>query len=138
VNQEKMVAEKRRFIRKDNQNYKSGIFEEFPKDKWPPFPPSSAPDKVLRSREFLVQVFSGEFPRLTISRTEIDKHGMWKDGISWDEMQTIKKGCGFGDCDAVEAFPKDKDLVNVANMRHLWIVPPGYATFFWRDGKEPI
>jgi hypothetical protein len=132
VSQEKMVAEKRRFIRKDNLNYKSGVFEEFPREQWPPLPSSSAPDKVLRSREFLVQVFNGEFTRLTISRTEIDRHGNWKDGISWEEMQSIKKACGFGDHDAVEAFPKDKDLVNVANMRHLWIVPPEYSKFFWR------
>lgn len=135
---EKMVAEKRRFIREENKKFKTGVFVEWPKEKWPPIQISAPPDKVMRSREFFVQIFGGELPRLTISRTEINKHGDWKEGISWEELMDIKSGCGFGDRDAVEAFPKDKDVVNVANMRHLWIVSPEYSKFFWRDGKEPI
>lgn len=90
--------------------------------------------EVWRSREFLVQVFS-EGPgvvRASINRTSIDSSkGRWDDGISWDEMQRIKREIGRGAKDAVEVFPADRDLVNVANMRHLWVMdqPLPYA---WR------
>ena len=57
--------------------------------------------------------------------------GRWKDGISWDALQEIKSAVGYGDRDAVEIFPAQKDLVNVANMRHLWIVPESIP-FAWR------
>lgn len=136
MNNEKMIAEKRRFVREENKKFKTGVFVEVTKDQWPTKPISVLPDKVMRSREFFVQIFGGEFPRLTISRTEINKHGDWKDGISWEELQSIKRECGFGESDAVEVFPADKDIVNVANMRHLWIVTPEYSKFFWRKGVD--
>jgi len=68
-------------------------------------------------------------------QTELNDSGGWSDGITWDEMQAIKDGCGFADHDAVEAHPKRSDITNLANMRHLWVVPPKYAQFFWRMVK---
>jgi len=51
-----------------------------------------------------------------------------------EALQEIKSAVGYGDRDAVEIFPAQKDLVNVANMRHLWIVPESIP-FAWRkDG----
>lgn len=92
--------------------------------------------KVFRSREFLVQVFDetqhGAVSRLTINRTELDDRGEWRAGISWDELQRIKHCCGYGHCDAVEVFPKEIDVVNVSNMRHLWVVPDDCLKFAWR------
>jgi len=88
---------------------------------------------VLRNRDFLVQVytyFDGTL-RLTINRTDIDQHGAWKDGITWDELQTIKNAVGYEDCDAIEVFPRKADLVNASNMRHLWILPTNLP-FIWR------
>lgn len=90
---------------------------------------------VFRSREFLVQVFPGRITRLSVCRTELLPNGHWRDGITWDELQSVKAGCGFGDCDAVEVYPKTTDVVNVANMRHLWLVPQEYTDFFWRSQK---
>lgn len=129
------LREMRRYLRDENQRYKSGVFEDVPKDQWPnqKYPPS----KVLRSREFLVQIFEETVTRISINRTELDNDGNWKDGITWDEMQSVKDGCGYSDFDAVEAHPRKEDVVNVANMRHLWIVPPDYAKFFWRK-KDPL
>lgn len=40
---------------------------------------------------------------------------------------------GLADSWAVEVFPADADVVNVANMRHLWILPDAPA-FAWRKG----
>lgn len=59
--------------------------------------------------------------RLTVNRRELQANGSWKDGITWDELQLVKSDCGFGNYDAVEVYPADDKLVNVANMRHLWV-----------------
>ena len=68
--------------------------------------------------------------RLSICRTAITGD-RWTDGISWNDIQRLKHECGRGDKFAVEIYPADKDVVNVANMRHIWILdePPVYA---WR------
>ena len=54
---------------------------------------------------------------------------IWDDGISWDQIQEIKSLVGYGDKWAVECFPPDQEVVNVANMRHIWILnnPPEYG-----------
>ena len=91
---------------------------------------------VWRSREYLVQVFEPKNggQRMTVSRTSVEA-GMWRDGISWDELQLLKRQCGFGDFWAVEIYPADADIVNVSNMRHLWILafPPDFA---WRKRSQ--
>ena len=124
----------RRQLYEDNKNYKSGVYDEVPKSKWPPFGDRfPMPTRVLRSKEFLVQIFEAEFTRLTISRNKIRSDGHWEDGITWEEMQGVKDACGYAERDAVEAYPKKRDIVHVANMRHLWIVSDDYSKFFWRD-----
>jgi len=35
------------------------------------------------------------------------------------------------DADAIEIFPADMDVVNVANMRHLWVMAEP-VEFAWR------
>ena len=70
--------------------------------------------------------------RLSVQRTEVDGTGAWRDGITWDELQRIKGECGFGDFDAIEVYPRDRDVIYEANMRHLWVLaePLGFA---WRN-----
>lgn len=95
------------------------------------------PARVFRSRDYLVQVYVSDGDiRISACRTELDSEGYWKDGISWEELQRIKNECGFADKCAVEIYPPEADVVNVANMRHLWIYEP---PFMWRskhDGTE--
>lgn len=104
--------------------------EKIPRDNWPQDPDPNRLE-VWISRDFLVQIFDdakSEARRITINRTTIDNQGRWRDGITWDELQRIKADVGFGDVWAVEVFPPQDKVVNVANMRHLWIVPkPQFA-----------
>jgi hypothetical protein len=53
----------------------------------------------------------------------------WADGITWDTLQLLKRECGHGERWAVEVYPPDTDIVNVANMRHLWLLraPPPFG-----------
>lgn len=90
---------------------------------------SKPPLKVWRSRKFLVQLFDQDgHLRLSVNRTDIDREGNWQDGITWDELMECKCSCGFGDRWAVEVFPPDSQVVNVAPIRHLFLVDqPPYA-----------
>jgi hypothetical protein len=92
-------------------------------------PRGNPPLKVWRSRFFLVQLFNQDgHLRLSINRTKINNEGNWCDGITWDELMACKHACGFGDRWAVEVFPPEQHVVNVANIRHLWLVDqPSYA-----------
>ena len=104
----------------------------WPREQWPEKAYTGA-HTVFRSREFMVQVFDAKAPsiaRLSINRTALDGT-RWQDGISWDELQRIKNECGFTDYDAVEVFPTADTVVNVANMRHLWVVEHGTLAFKW-------
>lgn len=95
-------------------------------------PPKFIPARVWRSRKYLVQEFAedGTPTRLSVCRTSLNKNGHFEDGLTWDELQTIKNEIGYGDAWAVEIYPDDKHIVRDANMRHLWIVPRPF--FAWK------
>lgn len=106
-----------------------------PEYEWPKGATSRVRIDVWRNHKFLVQAF--EEPdgvvRLSISSTSVTANGRWKDGITWEELQSIKNDVGYGDRHAVEIFPSKDDLVNVANMRHLWVLKEPLP-FAWRNG----
>lgn len=91
------------------------------------------PFALWRSRKFFVMGHheQGGIVRLSIQRTSVGADARWQDGISWDDLQRIKSEAGYGERDAVEVFPADADTVNVANMRHLWVLPEPLP-FAWR------
>lgn len=97
---------------------------QIPKTQWPS---DRDPSRIetWRSSQYLVQVFQEKngVKRLSINRTTVNDKGRWNDEISWDELQQIKADVGLASKYAVEIFPADEDVVNVANMRHLWVLP---------------
>jgi hypothetical protein len=110
--------------------------QEVPRNQWPANAPPSIM-RVFRSRDFLVQEYestsSHVISRLSVCRTSISGN-RWKDGITWDELQRIKNECGYENTDAIEIYPADDDVVNVANMRHLWVMD-ARIPFAWRKQK---
>jgi len=83
------------------------------------------PFAIYRSRYYLVQMFAEADPniiRLSICRSKIGQDGRWLDGLSWDELQSIKSAVGYGDFQAFEVYPADSKVIDVANMRHLWVM----------------
>jgi hypothetical protein len=108
------------------------VLTEVPRAKWPPRmliePP--VPVCVWESREFLVQAFQEGVRhgslcvRLSCNRTTLGPDGRWEDGLSWEDLMRIKRECGYGEHYAVEVCPADSRIVNVANLRHLWILTP--------------
>ncbi|HBL8902008.1 TPA: hypothetical protein LTW63_004002 [Enterobacter hormaechei] len=113
-----------------------GTLKSVPKESWPIKMYDPKRSQVWVNAYFLVREFkeADGVIRLSINTTSMGGSGRWKDGITWDALQEIKNAVGYQDRDAVEIFPAQKDLVNVANMRHLWIVPESIP-FAWRkDG----
>lgn len=113
---------------------------ELPPSEWPAEYVALAPKgltRVLLSGRFLVQEFApveGGAVRLTVNRVKRKADlSSWQDGITWDELQRLKTEAGYGDAFAVEVYPADEDLVAVANMRHLWVLPEP-PPFAWRRG----
>jgi hypothetical protein len=106
-----------------------------PRSEWPLENQDGPILRVWRSRDFLVQEYAEAAPvlvRLSVLRTTLDpKVGRWVDGITWDELQSIKAQCGYGQHDALELYPIDSDVVNVANLRHLWVMASP-VSFAWR------
>jgi hypothetical protein len=126
------LKEARRYLYEQNRKFISGHFSFVPRSEWPEG--HGLPDEVYRSRDFLVMVYytPGEPTRLSVCRAELGNDGRWKDGITWDELQDIKRAVGYGHKCAVEVYPPGEDVVNVANMRHLWIYD---VPFRWRKEK---
>lgn len=79
--------------------------------------------EAWRSRDFCVQIYDRKDSnaiRMSVSRTDI-KGDRWVENITWDDLQRLKRECGRGMLEGFEIYPKDDDIVNVANMRHIWI-----------------
>lgn len=129
------TREQRRQLERDNAKLPKTL-QEIPRADWPMSSIGSTMTRVFRSRDYLVQEFAAEAPvlvRLSVLRTSLDGY-RWVDGITWDELQRLKAEIGYGDRDALEVYPADRDVVNVANIRHLWVMRDPVA-FAWREGK---
>lgn len=123
-----------RQLERDNRAWPEALRDCGPEalERWP-FD-SGRPIALLRSRTFMCQVFQepGGVIRLSFNRTTVDETTWrWAEGISWDDLQRLKREAGYGDREAVEVYPPDRDQVNVANMRHLWVLPEPLP-FAWR------
>ena len=132
------TREQRRQLARDNAKLPATL-TPVPSDQWPDLSyMTKKPCAVRRSRFFLVQSFDegNGVNRLSVARAEIDTTtGRWKDGITWDELQDIKRQVGLGEYMAVEIFPADRDVINVANMRHLWVMRDPLP-FAWKKGSS--
>lgn len=84
--------------------------------------------QLWRSRLYLVTRYDSpplngiEVRRLTVNRVTMRADGNWDQDIPWEDLQRCKRETGHGDWYGVEIYPRDRDIVNVANMRHLWLI----------------
>ncbi len=77
-------------------------------------------DDTVSTEDFEVQTLECPNGWLHLKIKRFDS----KDGITWDELQAIKDE-RFPNHTAVEIYPPHDEIVNEANIRHLWIVPNG-------------
>lgn len=114
-----------KYLKIENKKW-SAVLEWIHPAEWPQMvlPPEKMPIQVWRSRTFLVQVYDDKgYARISVVRTELGAGGRFRDGITWEELMRLKAQCGYGDKWAVEVFPADSEVVNVQNMRHLFVLP---------------
>ena len=92
------------------------------------YPGKSLPIKEIETTE------SKYLPK-KIVREDLKRTDLEDDAITWDELQRLKAEAGFADRWAVEVFPPDAQVVNIANIRHLFLLPgpPDYAWSSERD-----
>lgn len=123
-------------MRAENNKH-SKTMSRMPEEAWPTTRPPNIIE-VWRSDSFLAQVYqeSPEHLRVSICRTMINKSGGWKENITWEELMQIKREIGHGNSYAVEVLPMDRDIVNVANMRHFFILPA--MVVGWRKDVTPV
>lgn len=122
----------RRLMAKENAKWPLYL-KQIPREMWPRDRPEIL--EVWRSKGFLVQIYAEKngYVRMSVNRTMI-MNGEWVALITWDELMRLKRECGRGDLDALELFPADDDVVNVANIRHLFF-PPEPVAFKWGAGE---
>lgn len=127
------LKQARKYLARMNARWPATL-QEVPPEGWPDYENAKLV-RVLRSRHFLVQVFEeggdGSVLRMSVCRAAIKDDGNWDDELTWNELQWLKHEAGYGNQDAVELYPPDQDVVNVASMRHLWILPLPLP-FGWR------
>ena len=93
--------------------------------------------RAWRDNRYSVQLFhpvnAGQLGH--VERLSIRRHDEACD-FPWDEIQAIKNRVCGESREAFELFPRQADVVDVANMCHLWVLPEGtIAPFGWRkDG----
>ena len=107
--------------------------EEVPREAWP-FMPQLETEAlcVWRSKDYLAVLYrqlSDGNTRLTVNSVRRNGKGEWRDGITWDELQRVKQEC-LGDVWCMEVYPPEADVVNVSNMRHLWLLDEAPAQRF--------
>lgn len=117
--------------------------ELVPECEWPFFPAfETIPLKVWRSKDYLAVLYEQRadgMRRLTVNSTRRmpnrrRKSGTdWRDGITWDELQRVKNECLGEDVWCVEVYPAQGDVMDVANMRHLWPLDEPPATRFPKE-----
>lgn len=101
---------------------------EVSRDKWDHLNgnPNSDLIKVFKSDRFLVQIRKHkDSVRLSINKvkyTIVNGNPIWHDAITWDELQEIKNQCGYENFWLCEYYPPKDSVVNVANIRHLWVM----------------
>ena len=94
----------------------------------PYIPYSSHPEDIktiFRSKQYTVILwkqnrFDGK-QRFSITRNEwSSKERRYVGNISWDEIMEIKRQMGLGEVECWEYYPKDSEVINEANMRHIF------------------
>lgn len=88
--------------------------------------------KAIMSRRFLVALYQKKDAplRMTVNRNKLLANGRFEDGITWDELMECKRQVGYADLCMIEIYPPDSQIVDVANMRHLWLFEPD---FMWKE-----
>ncbi len=114
-----------------------------PPERWPPRRGSEYPTAVWLSRLYLAQQYACppcngiEVRRLSVNRVTartVGGRSQWDADIPWEDLMRCKRDTGHDDWYAIEIYPRDRDIVNVANMRHLWLLAEPLPIGWFENG----
>lgn len=93
--------------------------------------------KAYVSKRYFVQLYQEDNKplRISIIRNKVNVSMEWEDNLTWEEIQGIKDDIGFKNYDCVEVYPAHDNIVNVANMRHIWVMDK-LLPFSWKKGDK--
>ena len=126
---------KKRQKRRDFNKEKGLQFRKWSQEKL-----NGTMDEVWESDLYLVIVrvkTSIENPDRSMKWLSIKRHDQEPiDFNHWRTLQAIKNEVAGKDVDAVQVFPKEQHLVDMANQYHLWCFDPSEdLSFGFREGR---
>lgn len=141
----KVTAAQIREMRRESLRWTEHL-QEVPRHQWPASTERNSGGALRvamwRSRKFLVQGFDegAGLLRLSVNRVDWDERARrFRDDISWDDLQRLKAEAGYPDRCAMEVYPPAACVVNVANMRHIFVLQAGQAPpFMWNSHLMPV
>lgn len=83
---------------------------------------------AYRNLVLSVQVSHEETQWGTVTHLWVRRHD--EQPVTWREMQRVKNQLVGPERVGVEVYPAVSDLVNAANMYHLWVLPEGFTLPF--------
>jgi hypothetical protein len=101
-------------------------FQSIHRERWLTIQLNNPRFAVFQSEDFTVQCFNVDenVIRLAINRNPVAQMSLsYPDGIDREELKAIIKALGFGDRYGVEIYPPKRSILNVMNVRHLWLLP---------------
>lgn len=109
-------------------------FSDLAKEAWTPWEwrnqlvghPLSLPGmkKCCLNNKYSIQFLEQQTSWGTVDHLIIRRHDQ-KPVLPWQDKQRIKNELVGRDRVAVEVFPAEEDLVDEANVYHLWVLPAG-------------
>ena len=74
---------------------------------------------------YSAQVVVSYTPLGPVNHLKVRRHDGRTNHLTWDELMVIKNEMLGEEALAIELFPRDRDVVNEADIRHLWELPEG-------------
>ena len=125
-------SERRKLLRWERKRRGSGA--------WGPWETKTLPPALLSARGWLSQVttvhrnrvFSVLDRALSSGHRHLAIASLSQERPSWWEMQRIKDELAGKEATGVEVYPPNGEIVDGANMYHLWIVPAPLPFGLWQ------
>ncbi len=79
------------------------------------------PDTVYQNNKYIVQVFLNQKRNGRIYTKVMIRRSDAQPIYSWSDLQRIKNECFGEEVEAIQYFPKQSELTDVANLYWIWI-----------------
>lgn len=89
---------------------------------------------VVKNNIFIVQVYRRQTARGVALQLAVRRNDE-EEIRGWDDLQRVKNEIAGPERTAIEIFPPEAEVMDQANMRHLFVLPEGVAAPFTIHGR---